>query len=209
MELSVSWQGVRCQELCGIVLSAVDCHQLCVTVVSAMQLSHQLFVIVSPRRLAFAWRGCCSLYFWHKPTKLAHSFLFCSCVYFCLYGPFNCISCHNFSWQLSTVLLCFLLKAPTNSCSLISVLLVLSTIHLFMKVSFSPDVILCGWLGLKQQLTNFVLVISCTWLSGVSKLSYTIPDHWLVPLKQVESRCGWCQLWPLSNSHHVSCFMYR
>ena len=32
---------------------------------------------------------------------LAHSFLFCSCVYFCLYGPFNCISFRKFSRQLS------------------------------------------------------------------------------------------------------------
>ena len=147
MELSVSWQGVRCQELCGIVLSAVDCHQLCVTVVSAMQLSHQLFVIVSPRRLAFAWWGCCSLYFWHKPTKLAHSFLSCYCVSFGLYGPFNCISFHKFSGELSAFSLC--------SSGLISALFVLSTIHLFMKVSFSPDIILFGWLGLKHQLTNW------------------------------------------------------
>ena len=27
-------------------------------------------------------------------------------------------------------------------------------IYLFMKVSFSPDIILCGWLGLKHQLTS-------------------------------------------------------
>ena len=27
-------------------------------------------------------------------------------------------------------------------------------LNLFMKVSFSPDMILCGWLGLKHQLTN-------------------------------------------------------
>ena len=28
-------------------------------------------------------------------------FLFCSCVFFRLYGPFNCISFHNFSQLLS------------------------------------------------------------------------------------------------------------
>ena len=28
--------------------------------------------------------------------------------------------------------------------------------HLFMKVSLSPNVILCGWLGLKHQLTNLL-----------------------------------------------------
>ena len=36
----------------------------------------------------------------------------------------------------------------------ISALLFLSTIYLFMKVYFEPDIILCGWLGLKYQLTN-------------------------------------------------------
>ena len=30
----------------------------------------------------------------------------------------------------------------------------LSSIYLFMKVSLSPDITLCGWLGLKHQLTN-------------------------------------------------------
>ena len=37
---------------------------------------------------------------------------------------------------------------------LISALLVLSIIYLFMKISFSPDIFLCGWLGLRHQLTN-------------------------------------------------------
>ena len=26
--------------------------------------------------------------------------------------------------------------------------------YLFLKVSLGPDIILCGWLGLKHQLTN-------------------------------------------------------
>ena len=84
-------------------------------------------------------RGDVTVYVWHKPTELAHSFLFCSCVYFCLYGPFNCISFHKFSWQLSVFSHC--------TSSLISALLVLSTLCLFMKVSFSPDVIPSDWLG--------------------------------------------------------------
>ena len=52
------------------------------------------------------------------------------------------------------------IKFPNNSvfslCSsgLISALLVLSTICLFTKVSLSPDIITCGWLGLKHQLTQ-------------------------------------------------------
>ena len=82
----------------------------------------------------------------HEPAKLSHFFLFCSCVCFCLCGPFNCISLHKFSRQLSAFSLC--------SSGLISALLVHSSVYLFTKVSFSPDVILCGWLGLKHQLTN-------------------------------------------------------
>ena len=92
--------------------------------------------------------GDVTVYVWHKPTELAHSFLFCSCVYFCLYGPFNCISFHKFSRQLSAFSLC--------SSTLISALLVLLTIYVLLKVSFSPDIILRGWLGSKLQLTiNF------------------------------------------------------
>ena len=53
-------------------------------------------------RLNFTWWGCYGLCLWHRPTELAHSFLFCSCVCFCLYSPFNCISFHKFSQQLST-----------------------------------------------------------------------------------------------------------
>ena len=90
-----------------------------------------------------SWWGCYGLCLRRKPTKLAHS-LFCSCVCFCLYGPFTCILFHEFSWQLSAFSLC--------SSGLISALLVLSTLYLLMKVSLNPD-ILCGWLGLKHQLT--------------------------------------------------------
>ena len=72
----------------------------------------------------------------HKSTELAHFFLFCSCVCFCLYGPFNCISFHTFSRQLSAFSLC--------SSGLISVLLVLSAMYIFMKFSLSPNIILCG-----------------------------------------------------------------
>ena len=70
----------------------------------------------------------------------------CSCACFCLYGPFDCISFHKFSRQLSAFSLC--------SCSLISALWVLSTVYLSIKVSLSPDIIICGWLGLKHQPTN-------------------------------------------------------
>ena len=62
----------------------------------------------------------------YKPSELVHFFLFCSCVCFCLYGPFNCIYFHKSSPQSSAFSLC--------SSRLISALLVLSTIDLFMKV---------------------------------------------------------------------------
>ena len=81
-----------------------------------------------------------------KPAEHAHFFLFRFCVCFCLYGLFNCISFHKFFRHLSAFSLC--------SSSLISVLFGLSTIYLFMKVSFSPDIIFCGWPGLKHQLIN-------------------------------------------------------
>ena len=83
--------------------------------------------------------GMLQLMPWPKPTELAHSFLFRSCVLCSLYGPFNCISVHKFSRQLSAFSLC--------SSGLISALLVLSIIYLFTKVSPSPDIILCGWMG--------------------------------------------------------------
>ena len=92
--------------------------------------------------------GDVTVYAWHKQAELAHSFLFCSFVYLSLYGPFNCISFHKFSRQLSVFWLC--------SSSLISALIVLSTIYPFMKVSFSPDIIPSGWLGSKYQLINLL-----------------------------------------------------
>ena len=70
-----------------------------------------------------------SLCLWHILAELAHSFLFCFCVYHC---PSNCISFHKFSPQLSAFSLC--------SSGLISALLVLSTMYLVMKVSLSHDV---------------------------------------------------------------------
>ena len=42
----------------------------------------------------------------HQPSLPASFFLFCSCVYFSLYIPFNCILFHKFSRQLSAFSLC-------------------------------------------------------------------------------------------------------
>ena len=57
---------------------------------------------------------------WCKRTELALSFLFSSCVCFCLYGPFYCILVHKLSRQLSAFSLC--------SSSPISAVLVFSAI---------------------------------------------------------------------------------
>ena len=77
---------------------------------------------------------------------------------FCLYGPFNCISFQKFSRQLSAF-------SPYSS-GLIYASVVLSTIYLFMKVSLSPDILLCVWLGLKRQLTSLLpALFLCLWHS--------------------------------------------
>ena len=60
----------------------------------------------SPSGLTITWWGCCAVCFWRNPTELAHSFLLCSCIYFCLYGPFNYISFHRCSRKLSAFSLC-------------------------------------------------------------------------------------------------------
>ena len=59
---------------------------------------------------------------------------------------------HFIPWTLPTTVCFFSLFF--RSFLFCFALLVLSTIHLFMKVSPSPDIILCGWLGLKHQLTD-------------------------------------------------------
>ena len=73
----------------------------------------------------------------NKPTELAHSFFHSVFVSVSVFLALrNCISLHKFSPQLSTLSVCY--------SGLTAALLVLSTIHLFIKVSFSPDIILCG-----------------------------------------------------------------
>ena len=80
--------------------------------------------------------------------EFAHSFLFCSCVCFCLYGPFSCISFHKSSRQFSAFTLC--------SSRLISALLFFvffNYISLYESLP-SPDITRSGWVGSKHQLTN-------------------------------------------------------
>ena len=54
--------------------------------------SHVRLLLIGPRGLTLSWWRCYGLCHRHKPTMLAHSFLFCCCVCVCLYGPFNSIS---------------------------------------------------------------------------------------------------------------------
>ena len=117
-------------------------------------------------RLIFTCWGCFGLCLLHKPIELADSFLFCSCECFCLCGPFNCISFHKFSRQL--------LNFSVFSSSFISAKFVLSTKYLFMKISFSSDIILCGWLGLKHRLINYPL--QCPTYSLV-RVEYTVHEQ--------------------------------
>ena len=112
--------------------------------------SDETFGGADPRGLTFTWWGCWGLCFWHKPAELAHSFYYVLVSYFCLYAPFNCISFHKLSRQLSAFSFC--------SSGLISALLVLCTVYLFMKICFSPDIIFCGSLGLKHELTDWLVV---------------------------------------------------
>ena len=102
-----------------------------------------------------------------KTSRARAILLVYSCVCFCLFGPFNCISFHKVSRQHHAFSLC--------SSGLISALLVLSTIYLFLKVSLSPDMIICGWLGLKHQLTN-KLTVRVTTLWNTSRQS-DLPHH--------------------------------
>ena len=130
--------------------------------------------------------GDVMVYVWHKPAEFAHSFVFFSCVYFCLFGSFTCILFHKFSRQRSVFLLCssgfisallvlwfkhdFIQKRDIYDTKWVRspksinfyaqwsqktiyltkclqqwranlTILVLSTIYLSMKVSFSPDII--------------------------------------------------------------------
>ena len=72
-------------------LQTLQILHITVTVIGKHRIVWLALVIDSPQGLTFTWRGCCGLCFWRKPTELTHSFVFCSCVYFCLYGPFSCI----------------------------------------------------------------------------------------------------------------------
>ena len=132
------------------------------------------FKIACPCRLTFTWWGCSGLCFWHKPTELAHSFLFCCCVCFCFSGPLNCISFHKFSRQLSVFSLC--------SSGLISALSILSSIHLFMKSGVVRTIygMKYSWKGHKDR-NRYKNRIKRSWASSVDSvrnINRNIPTTW-------------------------------
>ena len=87
-----------------------------------------------------------------KPTKLAHSFSFCSCVYFCLYSPFNCISFHKFSPQLWFF---FLLFFRSYFC-LVGLFYCISLYESLLQPWYNPQ-----WLtGLKTTINQLTLPLT-------------------------------------------------
>ena len=95
-----------------------------------------VLVCVRPHGFTFTWWGFGGLCQRHKPTELVHSFLFCSCVYISLCGLLTVFH----SIILLTTLRCLTLFFSSHNFSLLA----FSAICLFMKVSLSPDIILCG-----------------------------------------------------------------
>ena len=119
---------------------------------SYFQVSFTLFYC--PRRLSFTWWGCCGLCFWHTLSKLAHSFLFCSCVCFYLYGAFNCISFSKFSRQLSTYSLC--------SSGLISICFTGPFNYMYISLSLKKFCFSRLWMtGFKAPSNQLVLLSIC------------------------------------------------
>ena len=131
---------------------------------------------------AGSWWGCYGLCLGHQPAVLVHTFFFflfvnsvlvsvsvfmaLSTIFHSINSPHNCPLSHS-------VLL-----------SLISALLILSTLYLFMKTSLSTDVILCGWLGLKHQLTNLLF----------SAPIFKLMDRWPKSMHKIH-RTQACRYW--------------
>ena len=103
------------------------------------------FVFVHPHGLTFTWWGCYSLWQRQNQPSLPALFILFLCVFLSLW-PFHLYLIPYSLPQLSIFSLC--------SSGLISALLVLSTIHLFVKVSFSPYIIHSCCLASKHHLAN-------------------------------------------------------
>ena len=131
MSKSFQWAKRICSKrFCTVVVTAHAVHKYCAWCTADLSL------VKSPQahRHVVGMLPFTSLTYTNRARPLL---LFCSCVCFRLHSPFNCISFHKLSRQLSAFSL--------YSTGLISAFLVLSTLYLFMKVSFSPDIIPSGW----------------------------------------------------------------
>ena len=96
-----------------------------------------------PHGLTFTWWGCCRLCLWHKLPSLptpVYSVLVSVSVFMGLSTVFYSINSLD--------------NSPLSHFVLPVLFLPYSTIYLFMKVFLSPDIILCGWLRFKHQLTD-------------------------------------------------------
>ena len=106
-------------------------------------LQNRVTSLWSPRGLTFTCWGCCGLSFWHKPTKFVHSFFFGGGGIFFYNSVSVSISVFMSLWTAFHSI-----NYPDNSPLPHSVLPVLFLpywsflLHLFMKVSFSPDIII-------------------------------------------------------------------
>ena len=92
----VTADATACRKVTGQLKPAkLDCNE------------HRMVPYTRPRPSGSSSRGgdvCFGLCFGQEPTELTHSFLFCPCVCFCLYGPFSRILFHKFSQQLKVTL---------------------------------------------------------------------------------------------------------
>ena len=106
-----------------------------------------------PRGLTFTWWGCCGLCLWHKstdsPTQF-YSVLVSVSVFLALSAAFHSINSPDNSLHFLILFFrsYFCFTGPFNLGSKHQLIN-----YLFLKVSLSLDIILCGWLGLKHQLT--------------------------------------------------------
>ena len=120
-KLGGGWGGDGLRVTLGLDVMGVPLRDVTQHVVQGLEQRHdQGWLLLSPpfshlslslsflrsHGLTFMWWECCSLRLWHKPAELAHCFLFCSCIWFCLYGPFNCILFLKFSRRLPSFSLC-------------------------------------------------------------------------------------------------------
>ena len=74
---------------------------ICINNFKVLRMFHSTFGLLDwtcPHGLIFTWRGCRGLCLWPKPTALAHSFWFCSCVRFCLFSRQLPLPSHSLLW---------------------------------------------------------------------------------------------------------------